>query len=445
MKKKIDVEALLAPVPGDNPGGQDLRYSAEYDAIKEARKYDEVLDQGEWQTEFKKADWDRAINVAVEALAGKTKDLQIAVWLCEALIATEGFEGCAVGLQVVSGLLESFWDSLYPPVEDGDLEYRIAPFEFLNDKLALALAGIPITDKAKTSGYSFLQWQESRQIGYEGDVRDEEKRRRRQEYISEGKVTPEDFDAALTATAAGFYKSLSEVLGVSLEEFKRLDRLVDEKFGQDAPRLSDFGNTVEEINRTILKICRQKGLLADVDDQAAPEEGTEGKTLDAEPAEPEQAPRVAAPAQAAAEYAPGPSFPRAALVETGPWEDALWDEAVRTMRGSGIRKALEKLTEASLSAPSQREQSRYKLFLGKLCLEAARPDLARPVLEQLFSLIDELHLERWESPVWIADVFGALYRCLLSGEPSDDDVSRSEDLFRRMCTIDMTKALACRK
>jgi type VI secretion system protein ImpA len=74
-------------------------------------------------------------------------------------------------------------------------------------------------------------------------------------------------------------------------------------------------------------------------------------------------------------------------------------------------------------------------------MQAGRSDLARPVLEQLRGLIEELHLERWESPVWIAEVFGALYQCLMTGQPSDDDINRAQELFQRICTIDMTKAV----
>jgi hypothetical protein len=31
------------------------------------------------------------------------------------------------GLKALSGLLEAFWDHLYPVIEDDDLDYRIGP------------------------------------------------------------------------------------------------------------------------------------------------------------------------------------------------------------------------------------------------------------------------------------------------------------------------------
>lgn len=115
------------------------------------------------------------------------------------------------------------------------------------------------------------------------------------------------------------------------------------------------------------------------------------------------------------------------------------------MHEGGITKALESLLEASLVAPSARERNRCKLLVGKLCLNAERPDLARPILEQLHAVVEQLQLEQWESPIWIADVIGSLHQCLMSGEPSGDDSGRAQVLFQKLCTIDITKAMAYRK
>jgi type VI secretion system protein ImpA len=79
--------------------------------------------------------------------------------------------------------------------------------------------------------------------------------------------------------------------------------------------------------------------------------------------------------------------------------------------------------------------------MAKLCLEAGRQDLARPLIEELNALIEELHLERWESPLWIAEVLDVLYQCLTRGEHSDEDLQKGQVLFQRLCTMDVTKAM----
>ncbi len=121
-------------------------------------------------------------------------------------------------------------------------------------------------------------------------------------------------------------------------------------------------------------------------------------------------------------------------------EDGLWAEALQTMQAAGMKTALGQILSAACSAPSVREKNRLRLLMAKLCLKADRPDLARPIAEELQALIEELHLDRWESAVWIADVLDVLYQCLTRGEPSDDDLNRAKTLFQRLCTTDVTKA-----
>src|SRR5262245_34089558 len=129
----INFDSLLAPIPGEVPSGQALRYAPVYDGIKEARREDENLAQGDWKTEAKVADWDKVIAASTEALATKSKDLQLAAWLTEALTKREGWPGLRDGLRLLRELQEKFWPTLYPEVEDGDSEFRAAPIIWLNE------------------------------------------------------------------------------------------------------------------------------------------------------------------------------------------------------------------------------------------------------------------------------------------------------------------------
>src|SRR4051812_14891641 len=125
-------DELLNPIAGENPGGVELRYDPIFDKLKEARRADDPnLPQGEWQTELKTADWPLTIKLAKDALANKSKDVQIAVWLTEGLLHREGFAGLHAGLDVLAGLLENHWTHLYPEIDDGDAEMRAAPLSWL--------------------------------------------------------------------------------------------------------------------------------------------------------------------------------------------------------------------------------------------------------------------------------------------------------------------------
>ena len=93
----VDLELLLQPISEENPSGESLRYSGIYDEISEARRADDNLSLGEWQTELKVADYRKVIDLAVPALSTKSKDLQISAWLLESLIKQHGFAGFQIG------------------------------------------------------------------------------------------------------------------------------------------------------------------------------------------------------------------------------------------------------------------------------------------------------------------------------------------------------------
>src|SRR5713226_1760120 len=102
----IDVEALLTAIPGDQPAGESLQYSGLFDEIREARRSDDNLAQGDWEREPKTPEWPKVIELSTEALATKTKDLQIAAWLVEAIVELYGFAGLHDGLKLIRGLHE---------------------------------------------------------------------------------------------------------------------------------------------------------------------------------------------------------------------------------------------------------------------------------------------------------------------------------------------------
>jgi type VI secretion system protein ImpA len=443
MSGSVDLEAILRPIPGDSPAGADLRYEPVYEEIREARRAEDALAAGEGEP--KRADWERVRALSVDALTAKSKDLQIAAWLTEALIHTEGLEGFAAGLTVLTGLLEGYWDTAYPALEDGDLEYRAGPIEFLNEKLWLAVKHVPVTDPRVSSGYSLLQYDESRRVGYEkdtlnqhGDV-DDGKADKRKEMLAEGKLSGELFDAAMEKSSREFYMALAGTVTACRDAFDAFDAVVDARFGKDAPRLAELRKAIEECEQFVhLRVGgSRKGEPPPADREgSAPPTAIDHSAMEG----PGQLSGQASRGEAAVS-----SSRRAGIADTLAFEDALWREAVGLLESAGFKKALELLIQESYTAPSVRERNRLRLLMAKLCLRAERPDLARPIIEELHALIQELHLEKWESPLWVADVLNTLYLCLTHGEPSDEDQGRAKALFQQMCTTDVTRAMSYKR
>ena len=434
MKVEIDLVGILTPVGDDNPAGEDLRYVL-FDEITEARRADDALDRGDWQRDIKSADWETVISLCSDALVNRTKDLQIAAWLTEALTITEGFEGLLTGLKVIRGFLENFWESVYPEIEDDDLDFRIGRLEFLNTALGVRIKQIPLTDSNARAGYSWLQWDESRRVGYEGDAA---KAEIRAELLAEGKLPAEDFDAALAASARAFYESLAADVTKCTEEFATLEELSDEKFGNEAPRLAELRKSLEDCNQLVSKILKEKRELEpDEPDEPEPAAEIEGD------ADEESTSTESGPVSTEAEIGGSiniDSVPTGTTTDSAAHENALWQKANELLSASGIKAWLQQLLVVSSTASSVRQRNRYRLLMAKLCLKADRPDLAMPILEELYALIEEINLERWEAPNWIADVLEALYKCLTAGD-ANEDPSRAGELFRKMCTLDVTKAM----
>ena len=455
MQRAIDLAALLAPLPGDNPAGEDMRYQPLYDAIKEARRADDLLDRGDWGRELKTADWDTVITLATEALSQKTKDLMIAAWLMEALLTTEGFAGVKTGLALLEGLLGAFWDHVYPLAEDGDLDYRCGPLEFVNDKLTLLIRTVPLTDSRMGPGYSWLQWQESVKVGKETDILnqwgdvDDTKKQARDQLIADGKLTGEAFEAAVQVSSRAFYEELMQLIQSCLDVFLRLDALVDEKFGNEAPRLSDFRTALEDCGTQVGKILKEKRRLEpDPELDAVPEPAGEG-ALPAATALHPSSPAPARPQVSTGMVMPAATLPSASagvnrLLGSGGLEEMRWQQAQATLQSAGIETAVEELLGAACSAQSTRERANYHLLIARLCLQVKRADLARPLVEQLFAQMEELQLARWESPIWIAEVLDSLYRCLTDETATDEDRFRAREILNRLCTTDITKAMQYR-
>ena len=246
---------LLNPIAGDNPAGTDLRYDPIYDKIKEARREDDDAPQGEWQHARKVADWPLVVKLAGDALATRTKDLQLAAWLGEAMLRREGFGSFRASLDMTRGLIEQFWDHLYPEIEDGDLELRVAPLDWIGLKLEIPVKSSPIN----RAGHSYFQYAEARSIGTEQDAADDAaKRAKREEAIAAKKPTIEEFDKAFADTPKPFVKQLSADVAATLVSLQALDVAARDKFGDGAPSFRKLREVLEEEQRVVGQLLAKK-------------------------------------------------------------------------------------------------------------------------------------------------------------------------------------------
>src|SRR5271169_4478184 len=146
---------LLIPIEGPNPSGANLRYDPLFDKIKEARREEDQPPPGMTERDRKVADSPQVIKLTTDLLTKKTKDLQLAAWLTEALLKQKGFSGLKDGLALCQGLVDKFWDTVYPELEDGDSQSRGAPLGFIGTKLEIPVKLVPVVEKQP---YSLLDY-----------------------------------------------------------------------------------------------------------------------------------------------------------------------------------------------------------------------------------------------------------------------------------------------
>src|ERR1700760_2414450 len=101
LPEGFDLEALLAPIPGDAPQGMDIRedfaatspYNRLRDARSEARDAERGQEAGGADTRDPGPLWRTIRELALKTLTETSKDLEVAAWLTEAYVRSHGLAG----------------------------------------------------------------------------------------------------------------------------------------------------------------------------------------------------------------------------------------------------------------------------------------------------------------------------------------------------------------
>jgi|SRR5579871_74744 len=250
------LEGLLVPISPEHPSGESLRYEGSYDRIGEARREDDAtLTQGVWKSAIKRADWTEVEKLCVEALQKRTKDLQIAGWLLEAWLHLYRFDGVREGLELLREMVERFWDSLHPVIKDDDVEYRVAPINWINEKLSVQLKLLPVThpEGEDVPAYAWSDWENACRT----EVSDP-KLRSATPSKSPAKLTPAEFHQSVVFTSTEFFVGLATELEQAMEACGMLESSLDRLCGKQAPSLRQFWGVLDAIHGYVLSILEQR-------------------------------------------------------------------------------------------------------------------------------------------------------------------------------------------
>ncbi len=412
-------DELLQPISPETPAGRDLRYEPLFSQILEARRADDRFDVGAWEKEEgrKAAEWDKVADLSLAALKESSKDLRLACFLTEAAIHLDGFIGLRDCLRLMKELLYRYWElGLLPAVESGDLDYRASSLTWLDDRMPEVLRTVPITSRdGKEENFSFSRYLQARRIGTEDSIQrvSPEVRETISGLRQQGWITMDVFEAAMRATKRKAFEAIYQPFEEAYEQFQALDKVVDEKFGQAAPGLSNAKESFEEMRRLLGPTLKKK--REEEPDKPPDEAGADGVT-------------------------------QSTSTMVGFWtagmpsdQSGSWQQAEALIRSGSVDQGLQQMAALAAQETSGRARFLRKLMLVDICSGAGRERLARTVLEELNQQIADYKLDLWESTALVGAVWSRLYRLYKRSEMAGEQ-ELATALYNRLCRLDPWQA-----
>lgn len=277
----INPQALLAPIAKDNVYGEDIRQddspNSDYFTLKDlrnnARATERKQAQGEPNLSATK-EWQEVLKLSISLLTEKTKDLEVAAWLTEAAVRLEGPQGLKAAFTVIKGLLEQYWDKLYPLADEDGLLTTLAPLTGLNGEenegsLIAPIRAIEITQANNGKG-PYKLWEYQQCIATD-KIKDEQILAQK---LAQGIPSLADFQLAVVETEPTFYQQLQADVNDCITCFQAITHQLEEKCSTDeAPpssRLLNILQTLEEHIRYALALSEHTDTLQPEAETAPP-------------------------------------------------------------------------------------------------------------------------------------------------------------------------------
>ncbi len=276
----IDVAALLQPIAGDAPAGVDLRedfspqsvYYRLRDARAEARAAERTADENPDVEIPPPPQWRTVRELVLAALTERAKDLELAAWLTEALVRSDGLAGLAAGAQLIAGLAEAFWDqNLFPVPDEDGIATRVAPVTGLNGEggdgtLIQPLRKLVLFARQDGTNVPYWQYEQSAELQGIGDAE------RVKQRLAAGVIPFADMEAAARAAGGARFAAIRALARAAMREWAAMGQILDARAGADGPPTS----RVREMLQQILDVAGRYAPPDAVEEETAAAEATEG-------------------------------------------------------------------------------------------------------------------------------------------------------------------------
>jgi type VI secretion system protein ImpA len=289
----LDLDLMLAPISAELPAGPPLRGGDSalndlYYQVSDARKDARTAEQRQAEYEMaprgndptpppKPADWSKVVDIGRDILATKSKDLWISAWMIEGLCRTDGFAGLRDGFRLARELCQKYWDTIHPRSETdpADVSTTVKQLSGVFDGVLNApIYNIPITgscprsDSDRTPRYSLSQQRRAAQFEKSIDP----KQKKPQQSSDKNALTMEEFNRAVEATSADFFRNRLEDLDACLVEFNSLTAELDGRCGTHAaPPSTKVREALQDYRNRLLSIAGAK-LAVEPSEATSPDE-----------------------------------------------------------------------------------------------------------------------------------------------------------------------------
>jgi type VI secretion system protein ImpA len=295
----VDIETLLSPINVDTPTGIDVRtdfsptsnYFRLRDARAEARAAERAAEtsaDGDASAEF----WRTVRSLSVKILSEQAKDLEVAAWLTEALVRSNGLAGLAAGAEIIGGLVERYWEQLYPMPDEDGMETRVAPVTGLNGQggdgtLSQPLFKLPLFKDGNGEKVMLFQYEQSAELEAISDQNRKEAR------LRAGVVPYEQMQNFARANPPGAYVALRRDLRAAEAAWTAMAAALDAAAGSDSPPTRRITETLEQIGRIITRYAPPEAQSGSEVSDETPDAAAETATEPASPGGPVKQKRLA--------------------------------------------------------------------------------------------------------------------------------------------------------
>jgi type VI secretion system protein ImpA len=284
----IDVDAILTPISEDMPAGADPRGDKQADSlyynVKDARNAARSKERSTVETDsLTPEEWGAVVTASVELLVAHGKDLEVAAWLVEALVRTEGLAGLRDGLKVLAGIVRQYWESCFPELDEDGIEGKVTAVAGLSGSGAVGTLIQPIRLLPITHGslanYSLWNYEQASELQKITDPA------RAQARIDAGAVSMDQFMQSVAETPPAVFAATVTLVEECLAALREMSDAFDAVANQESPPVSALRELLEQINSSIRFFASDKLSAANIAAPLDMEEGSQQTITGAEAAD----------------------------------------------------------------------------------------------------------------------------------------------------------------